>query len=117
MKARFEIIFLETARVYLKRLPEKARKKIIFNIDKARFVNDPKLFKKLDKDIWEFRTRYSNHQYRLFAFWDKTNKANTLVITTHGIIKKSNKISKSEIEKAEKIRVQYFKEMSNEKET
>ena len=117
MKARFEIIFLETVMVYLRRLPEKASKKIIFNIDKARFVNDPRLFKKLDNDIWEFRTRYSNNQYRLFAFWDKTSKTNTLVITTHGIIKKSNKISKSEIEKAEKIRVQYLKEMSNEKET
>ena len=33
----------------------------------------------------------------------------TLVISTHGIIKKVSKVAKSEIEKAEKIRTEYFK--------
>ena len=34
----------------------------------------------------------------------------TLVVATHGFIKKTQKTPKSEIEKAEKIREQYFKE-------
>ena len=39
---------------------------------------------------------------------DKRNNENTLVICTHGFIKKSNKTPKSEIEKATKIMKIYF---------
>jgi hypothetical protein len=46
--------------------------------------------------------------YRLFAFWDKTDITETLVISTHGIIKKSKKAPLSEIEKAEHLRRIYF---------
>ena len=46
--------------------------------------------------------------YRLFAFWDKTNKEDTIVVATHGIVKKTDKTSKSEIEKADRIRIKYF---------
>jgi hypothetical protein len=49
-----------------------------------------------------------NQHYRFFAFWDRTNNLNTLVITTHGVIKKVSKVPTSEISKAEKIRVKYF---------
>ena len=49
-------------------------------------------------------------QIRLLAFWDKTEKEETLVVATHGFIKKTQKTPKSDIEKAEKIRKQYFKE-------
>ena len=45
--------------------------------------------KKLKDEIWEFRTKYNGVQIRLFAFLDKTEKTETLVISTHGIIKKS----------------------------
>ena len=71
-------------------------------------INNPKLFKKLEGEIWEFRTKYNGIQYRLFAFWDKTERTDTLVISTHGIIKKVSKVPKSEIEKANKIRLEYF---------
>ncbi len=47
-------------------------------------------------------------QYRLFAFWDKSDKTETLVISTHGIVKKVDKVPKAEIEKAEKIKSGYF---------
>ncbi len=77
-------------------------------MDKAKLENDPKLFKKLAGNIWEFRTLYRGIQYRLFAFWDKTKNTQTLVLTTHGIVKKVGKVPKSEIEKAEKIRAEYF---------
>jgi len=35
-------------------------------------------------------------------------RTDTLVISTHGIIKKVSKVPKSEIEKANKIRLEYF---------
>lgn len=84
------------------------RNKIYYNLDKAKLANDPKLFKKLTDDIWEFRIKFSGLQYRLFAFWDKTDKFETLVISTHGIIKKVDKVPKSDIEKAKQIRSEYF---------
>jgi len=68
---------------------------------------DDELFKKLNGEIWEFRTNYNKLAYRLFAFWDKSE--NKVVIATHGIIKKSNKTPLKELERAEKIRSEYFK--------
>ncbi len=45
--------------------------------------------------------------FRLFAFWDRDLE--TLVVATHGIVKKSQKTPKKEITKAEAIRKEYFK--------
>ena len=59
-------------------------------------------------EIWEFRTLYNRTHYRLFAFWDKRDKEHVLVLTTHGIIKKTDKTPNKEIEKAENLRLRYF---------
>ena len=65
------------------------------------------LFKKLENsEIWEFRTLYNGIAYRLFAFWDTDTQ--TLVVATHGIIKKTQKTPKKEIAQAETIMKQYF---------
>jgi phage-related protein len=113
----FNVIFLTEAREFLLVLDEKSRDKIIFNIDKSKIKNDNELFKKLKGEIWEFRTLYNKTYYRIFAFWDKTEKIDTLVIATHGIIKKTLKTPEKEIEKAENIRLRYFdiKNKRNEK--
>ena len=72
-------------------------------------IKEVDLFKKLDDtDIWEFRTFYNKTKYRLLAFWDKDDKINTLVIATHGFIKKTQKTPPKEIAKAEEIRKDYF---------
>lgn len=105
----FKIVFSDEVDEFFEKLDEKAREKIIYNIDKAKITADPKLFKKLNKEIWEFRTKYKLTQYRLLAFWDKRNNQDTLVIATHGFIKKGQKTPKSEINKAIKIREIYFK--------
>ena len=105
---KFRVQFLEEAKIYLDGLEEKTRDKILYNIWKSRFVNDKELFKKLHNEIWEFRTKYNKLYFRFFAFWDKTENTDTLVISTHGIIKKTDKIPKSEIDKAEKLRIEYF---------
>jgi phage-related protein len=94
----------------LNSIEEKSKEKILYNIDKAKFVNDPELFKKLEEIIWEFRTKYNKTYYRLFAFWDKTDTQETLVVATHGIIKKTDKIPKAEIEKAKAIMRLYFEQ-------
>lgn len=105
---RFDVIFLSEAREFLLRVDEKSRHKIIFNIDRSQIKNDNELFKKLQGNIWEFRTLYNKTYFRIFAFWDKTEKINTLVLATHGIIKKTGKMPENEIIKAENIRLRYF---------
>ncbi len=81
---------------------------MFYNIDLAEQTNDPRLFKKLKQDIWEFRTHYSGLQIRLLAFWDKTDGKETLVMATHGFVKKSDKVPINEIDRAVKIRENYF---------
>ncbi len=78
-------------------------------INKAKQTLNPQLFKKLTIEIWEFRTQYQSKQYRLLAFWDKTDNKNTLVVAAHAFIKKTQKTPKSEIEKAMAIREIYYK--------
>ena len=65
----FETLFLDGANTFLESLNRKAAAKIIYNIDLAEKAHDPKLFKKLNKNIWEFRTRFGkNHiDYLLFG--------------------------------------------------
>lgn len=96
MNQKFEVELLEEVYDFLNGLNEKAREKIIYNMRKAQVVNDNELFKKLNNDVWEFRTLYNKIKYRLFAFWDKTDKIDTVtvVISTHGIEKKTAKTPK-----------------------
>lgn len=108
MKQKFEVVLLGEVWDLLDTLDEKVKDKILYNADKAKYVNDNKLFKKLDDDIWEFRTKYRRLHYRLLSFWDKTDNIETLVVATHGIIKKTDKVPKSEIEKARAIMRLYF---------
>ena len=109
MIKRFETRLLEEAFEFVQKQDLKVRKKIFQNIRRAEQHSDPKFFKKLTNQIWEFRTLYSGIQYRLLAFWDKEDKSETLVFATHGIVKKTSKVDKKEIDKAEKIRANYLK--------
>ncbi len=104
----FQTRFLEEVDKFLAKLDAKTIKKVLYNIDLAEHTNDPKLLKKLQNDIWEFRTKYGGLQIRLLAFWDKTDGKETLVVATHGFVKKMDKIPKEEIERALKIRLKYF---------
>jgi phage-related protein len=104
----FETRFLEDADKFVATLDEKAARKVFYNIDLAEQTNDPRLFKKLNEDIWEFRTLYGGFQIRLLAFWDKTASKQTLVFATHGFVKKEQKTPAGELAKAERIRKKYF---------
>ena len=102
------IILSDEAKAFIKLQPIKAQQKIYYNIFKVEGgVMDKELFKKLENsEIWELRTLFNGICYRLFAFWDNEIKA--LVMVTHGIIKKTQKTPKKEIEKAERIMQEYF---------
>ena len=54
-------------------------------------------------DIWEFRIKFGSNIYRVFAFFDGHK-----VIVTHGFFKKTQKIPREEIEKAENFKNDYF---------
>ena len=115
MDKLFDIEFLEEAYEFLRKLDKKHQEKILFNIRKAQVEQDPELFSKLKDDIWEFRTIYQSLKYRMLAFWDKTDSKNTLVVSTHGLIKKRSKVPESEIQKAKQIRKKYFEDKEESK--
>lgn len=105
----FKLVLSDEAKNFINGLPEEVSYKIYYNIKRvAGGERNNELFKKLgNTEIWEFRTLYNKTAYRLFAFWDKAEE--TLVIATHGIIKKTQKTPHKEIAKAEAIRKEYFK--------
>lgn len=105
---KIRIALMDAAREFVLSLPEKAQKKITYNLLKVEGGEmDKELFKKLENtEIWEFRTLFNGLCYRLFAFWDTEMEA--LVVATHGMVKKAQKTPKKEIEKAEALRKEYF---------
>jgi phage-related protein len=108
MKPQFDIAFLPQAMAFLDSLNAKAREKVLYNIKKSQFVRDDELLKKLNEFIWEFRTSYAGSAYRLFAFWDKSSGKETLLIATHGMVKKKQKTPDHQLLKAEEIRTAYL---------
>lgn len=108
MARKFELVMLDEAKRFVLGLPRQAMSKVFYNVQRiADGERNTELFKKLEgTEIWEFRTLYNGIQYRLFAFWD--TRRETLVVATHGIIKKSQKTPSKEIAKAEKIRQEYL---------
>lgn len=106
---RPKVLLMKEASAFIEQQPLKAQRKIYYNIFKVEEgVREAEIFKKLENtEIWEFRTLYNGVCYRLLAFWDTDE--DTLIIATHGIIKKTQKTPSQEIAKAENIRSEYFK--------
>jgi phage-related protein len=99
---------LEEAFEFLTGLERKHYEKILYNIRKSQVEIDPNLFKKLTDDIWEFRTVYQGQHYRLLAFWVKYASVKTIVVATHGFIKKRSKVPNNEIQKARIMKDAYL---------
>lgn len=89
--------------------PTVVREKIDENIKRVqKGIISTSLFKKLKgTEIWELRTQYGSMAYRILAFWDKQQQS--LVIATHGFVKKTQKTPPKEISKAETIMKDYYK--------
>ena len=67
-----------------------------------------KYFKHLSgtEGLYEIRVEFESNIYRIFSFFDKGK----LIIVINGFQKKTNQTPKSEIDKALKIKKQYFNE-------
>lgn len=59
-----------------------------------------------NKGLYEIRVTQGGNSYRIFCFFDKGN----LIVLANSFQKKSQKIPKSEIERALKIKQEYEKE-------
>ena len=105
-----DVQYLPEASEFMFTIDKAASKKLAYNVSKVcSGIKDKDIFKKLENtNIWEFRTIYNKKVYRLFSFWDTTT--NSLVIATHGIVKKTQKTPLKEIAKAEALRKEYFNE-------
>lgn len=70
-----------------------------------------KFFKHLDgtEGLYEIRVKVGSDIFRVFCFFDE----GALVILLNGFQKKSQKTPRQEIEKAEKLKRQYYEERKN----
>lgn len=106
MEKQLRVGYTPQALKFIDNLEDDTREKIFKNIFKALKSRDPKLFKKVKGDIWEFRTNYQGNNYRLLAFWNK--KQTSQIICTHGFVKQKNKLPLQEIENAKRIMKEYY---------
>ena len=90
-------------------LPGKVAQKIVWVLKLLEDLDvvPSSYFKKLTgaEAIWECRIQFGSNAYRIFCFFVD----DSVVVLTHGIIKKSQKTPKSEIEKAESYRRDFLK--------
>lgn len=57
------------------------------------------------EEIWECRIQFGSNTYRILCFFE----GNSVVVLTHGFIKKSQKTPSAEIERAEAYRRDYLR--------
>lgn len=78
--------------------------KLISTVDKV----PVKYFKFIENStgLYEIRVEFGSNIYRVFSFFDKGQ----LIILVNGFQKKTQKTPSKEIEKAEKLKKQYFDE-------
>ena len=86
----------------------KVQKKILWTL---RIIEEleqiPEIYLKYLKNtsgLYEIRVQVGNNIFRIFCFFDKDN----IVVIGHGFKKKSQKIPKKEIERAEQIKREYY---------
>lgn len=93
---------------FLDSLPGKVVQKItwVLEILESRGMLPTTYFKKLvNTEIWECRIQQGSNIYRIFCFFDK----GSIIILTHGLIKKTQKTPSDEIKRAEDYRNDYMK--------
>jgi phage-related protein len=93
---------------FLDSLPGKVVQKIawVLEILEKQGMLPTTYFKKLvNSEIWECRIQKGSNIYRIFCFFDK----GSIIILTHGFIKKTQKTPIDEIKRAEEYRSDYLK--------
>ena len=110
MEQQRKIVFFRTYfRDFIDSLPKKVQDKInfvLFTISVAPRI-PVKFFQHLSgtDGLYEIRVEFESNIYRIFCCFDKGN----LIVLFNGFQKKSQKTPKSEIDKALKIKEEYFK--------
>ena len=110
MGKRYEVFLSPEAQVFYDSLGHKEQKKIDFVIDKVEINLFGDQFNKLTSStgLQEFVIDFRGIFYRLLSFFDTEEPNDPLIVVTHGFKKKTNKIPKNEIEKAERFKKKYF---------
>lgn len=116
MDANREIIFYKN---YFEDFFESLTDKVKNKIDEVLFMITilervpTKFFKSIEgvKGLFEIRIEYESNIYRIFCCFDKRN----LVVLFNGFQKKAQKTPTKELNKAEKIMKEYFKEQKENK--
>jgi len=94
---------------FIDSLPPKAAQKAAWVLSLAEDMDilPSSYLKKLvdSDDIWEFRLQYSSNAYRIFCFF----AGKSVVVLTHGLVKKTQKTPHKEIEKAEVYKQDFLK--------
>jgi phage-related protein len=87
---------------------DKVKKKILWTFRVIEELDQiPETYFKFIKNssgIYEIRVQVGNNIFRIFCFFDIGN----LVVVGHGFQKKTQKTPKSEIERAEQIKKEYY---------
>ncbi len=93
---------------FLDSLPGKVVQKIawVLEILEQQGMLPSTYFKKLvNTEIWECRIQQGSNTYRIFCFFDK----GSIIVLTHGFIKKTQKTPIDEIKRAKEYRSDYLK--------
>jgi phage-related protein len=89
---------------------ERVKRKIDFVLDLVRNVDriPEKFFKHMEGSdgLFEIRVKVGSDIFRIFSFFDE----GSLVVAINGFQKKTDKTPKNELERAERIKQEYFKE-------
>ncbi|MBK6823789.1 MAG: type II toxin-antitoxin system RelE/ParE family toxin [Saprospiraceae bacterium] len=111
------VILDDEAAVYMENLNEKTRNKFFVLFDKTESGYRGAWFEPLKETdgLWEFRLRFNKNFHRILAFWDRDGEVETLIVATHGFLKKTNKTPSSEIKKAENLKKKYFENKKKQK--
>ena len=87
---------------------DKVKKKILWTLKVIRELDQiPETYLKHIKNssgLYEIRVQVGNNIFRIFCFFDVDN----LVVVGHGFQKKTQKTPKQQIEKAERIKTEYY---------
>lgn len=87
---------------------DKVKRKILWTLKVIRELEQiPETYLKHIKNssgLYEIRIQVGNNIFRIFCFFDVDN----LVVVGHGFQKKTQKTPKQQIEKAERIKTEYY---------
>ena len=108
MKVREVITYKEYFDDFFKKQPQKVRDKIIKVLDIIEQIDRiPTTYLKYiegTNGLFEVRVQLGNNIFRIFCFFD----GNKLVVLLSGFQKKTQKTPESEIEKAAKLKNEYY---------